>query len=288
MANLVLGTATFGSEYGIANKGRRVSSQTVQDIIKTAETLGIVDFDTAPAYGPAEALLGEFLDPKSFPKVSSKISKENCKSVTLMISSVKETLRRSKVEMLENLYLHDSEILSEIGAQEAISGLVEIKNLGLAKNIGISTYELTTLLRYKERFPQLTAFQVPENILDRRMFHSQDLLDLSKNGNKFIVRSIFLQGLLLMPLGDIPIKLERAIPAISGLRAFSDSMGISLLAVCLGYGQLIPWASGIVIGAVSQEQLQEIVDAKEPLPKEWESELQKLPEDVVDPREWTK
>jgi len=288
MVNLVLGTATFGTGYGIANKGKRVNSETVRDIIKTAEKLGIVDFDTAPAYGPAEALLGEFLNPKFFPKVSSKISKENCKSVKLMILSVKETLRRSKVEILETLYLHDSEILSEIGAQETIVGLVEIKNLGLAKNIGISTYELSTLLRFKERFPQLNTFQVPENILDRRMFYSQDLLDLSKEGNKFIVRSIFLQGLLLMSLEDIPIELERAKLAISQLKAFSDSKAISPLALCPGYGQLIPWAAGVVIGAASAAELIEIVDAKELLPKEWESELQKLPEDLADPREWTK
>ena len=288
MVRLVLGTATFGTGYGIANKGIRVKTDTVQELIKTAEKLGIVDFDSAPAYGQAEELLGRFLDPKLSPRVSSKISREDCKSVKLMISSVRETLRRTNVATLENLYLHDSEILSEIGASEAISGLEEIKDLGLAKNVGISAYELESLLRFKERFPQLKAFQVPENILDRRMFYSQDLLDLSKEGNTFIVRSLFLQGLILMSPEDIPTELEAAKMAIFKLRSFSDSNFISPLSICLGYGRLIPWASGLVIGAVSSTQLQQIVEAKNSLPKEWESEIQILPEEIVDPRLWTK
>lgn len=288
MVRLVLGTATFGTGYGIANKGIRTNSNTVQELIKTAEKLGIVDFDTAPAYGLAEDLLGKFLDPKLSPKVSSKISRENCKTVKLMISSVRDTLRRTNVDTLENLYLHDSEILSEIGSSEVISGLDEIKSLGLANNIGISVYELDSLLRFKDRFPQLKVFQVPENILDRRMFNSQDLLDLSNEGDIFIVRSLFLQGLILMSPEDIPTELEVAKAAISRVNAFSDSRLISPLAICLGYGQLIPWASGLLIGAVNSTQLQQIVDAKTSLPKEWESEIQILPDEIVDPRLWTK
>jgi hypothetical protein len=205
-----------------------------------------------------------------------------------MISSVRDTLRRTNVDTLENLYLHDSEILSETGASEVISGLDEIKNLGLVNNIGISVYELDTLLRFKNRFPQLKVFQVPENILDRRMFNSQDLLDLSKEGDTFIVRSLFLQGLILMSAEDIPVELEKAKTAIFKLQAFSDSRLISPLAICLGYGQLIPWASGLLIGAANSSQLQQIVEAKTSLPKDWESEIQILPEEVVDPRLWTK
>ena len=288
MVRLVLGTATFGTGYGIANKGNQVKSDTVQELIKTAEKLGIVDFDTAPAYGLAEELLGRFLDPKLSPMVSSKISSKDCRSVRLMISSVRETLCRTNVATLENLYLHDSEILSEIGANEAISGLEEIKHLGLAKNVGISAYELESLLRFKDRFPQLKAFQVPENILDRRMFNSQDLLDLSKEGDTFIVRSLFLQGLILMSPEDIPTELEPARAVISKLRAFSDFNSISPLSICLGYGRLIPWASGLVVGAVNSTQLQQIVEAKTSLPKEWETEIQILSEEIADPRLWTK
>jgi aryl-alcohol dehydrogenase-like predicted oxidoreductase len=288
MIRLVLGTATFGTGYGIANQGIRINPNTVQELIKTAEKFGITDFDTAPGYGLAEDLLGKFLSPKLSPKISSKISKENCKSVILMIASVKETLRRTNVDTLENLYLHDSELLSETEATEAMSGLDEIKNLGLAKNVGISTYDLDTLLRFKDRFPQLTAFQVPENILDRRMINSQALFDLSNEGNTFFVRSLFLQGLILMSPEEIPKELKAAKMTILKLRAFSDSNSISPLAICLEYGRLIPWASGLVIGALNSTQLQQIVRAKISLPKEWETEIPILPDEIVDPRLWTK
>ena len=57
---MVLGTAQFGMDYGIANLNGKLSKDMVFRILACAWEKGIRRFDTAPGYG-SEALLGEFI-----------------------------------------------------------------------------------------------------------------------------------------------------------------------------------------------------------------------------------
>ena len=286
MVNLILGTATFGTGYGVANGGKTLEKETVREIVVTAQELGINEFDTAPAYGTAEIQLGDFLNQSSQPKISSKISKENANSVKLMLASVKETLFRAKVKKLENLYLHDPDALSGVYSSETVAGLKEIITLGLANRVGVSVSSPQALLRAKELSPGLTVFQVPENICDRRMLNSTELVDLKNEGNQFIVRSIFLQGLLLMSPAEISTKLREARSAVLQLRTLADSNNALPLDLCLAYGQTIPWANGVIVGAADSVQLRQTVESKVQLPTAWESEINVLPEALLDPRQW--
>lgn len=286
MVNLVLGTATFGTGYGIANKGLKLGGDSVSDILATAQALGINDFDSAPAYGAAERMLGEYLDHERKPRVSSKISIESSKSVELMLASVKSTLQRTRVSKLANLYLHDPDALSNSGARETITGLRELIEMNLVDRVGVSVYSLDSLLKAKELFPQLSVFQVPENICDRRLLNSKELMDLHHEGNHMVVRSVFLQGLLLMPPNEIVLSLGEARRVILQLRALALSCNVSVLNLCLGYSRLIPWANGIVVGVTSAEQLREIIEADKALPEDWRSKIDSLPENILDSRRW--
>ena len=58
---LVLGTAQFGSDYGVANKVGKPNKQEIFKILTSAWESGIRKYDTAPDYGPSEAILGEFI-----------------------------------------------------------------------------------------------------------------------------------------------------------------------------------------------------------------------------------
>ena len=57
---MVLGTAQFGMDYGIANINGKPKKKEVFDILDLAWKKGIRRFDSAPGYG-SEALLGEFI-----------------------------------------------------------------------------------------------------------------------------------------------------------------------------------------------------------------------------------
>ena len=193
MVNLILGTAAFETGYGIANQRIKLDSEAIRGIIATAQNHGIREFDTAPVYGGAESQLGLLLNHELGPKISSKISKEDAGSVKSMLESVKKTLLRTKVARLTNLYLHDADALIGPTLSETTAGLKELIGLGLVERVGVSAYSLQSVLRAKELIPELSVFQVPENICDRRMLNSKDLVDLEREGNHFIVRSIFLQ-----------------------------------------------------------------------------------------------
>ena len=286
MVKFILGTATFGTSYGVANKGIILENEEVGEIVALAQSFGINDFDTAPNYAGAETQLGEFLDLHSQPKVSSKISKENSNSAKLMLASVKETLLRTRVRKLENLYLHDPDALSRKEASETIAGLKEIIELGLANRVGVSVYSLHALLRAKETFSGLTVFQVPENICDRRLLKSSELSDLLSQGDRLIIRSIFLQGLLVMSPEEVSLKFKGAKGSVSQLSALANSCGVLPLDFCLAYGRSIPWASGIIIGAANASQLRQAIESKVELPTDWESLIDTLPAEILDPRQW--
>jgi aryl-alcohol dehydrogenase-like predicted oxidoreductase len=286
MTNLILGTATFNNKYGISNADKVQGRRQIREIIITAQRLGINEFDTAPAYGNAEYFLGRFLSKEIEAKVSSKISIDNSTSVNLILNSVKKSLMKTKTKKLKNLFLHAPEVLFSAKAKETINGLKEALALDLTERIGASVYSLDTLLRVKEIFPELNTFQVPENICDQRMLNSKHILDLSEENNTFIVRSIFLQGLLLMPLSDIPKYLVKSKNSLLHLDAFSKSLDVSRLDLCLAYGKAIPWASGLIVGAASPSQLQEIIKSNIGLPKEWYTKIYTLPDGILDPRRW--
>ena len=284
MLNLILGTATFGTTYGISNGGLATSQSDVKKILEFAQRAGISDFDTAPAYGPSEELLGLNLDYSLGPRVSSKISRSEMNSVQDMVASVQASLRRTKANRLETIYLHDQSSLFDI--RHAITGLNEIVSMGLAERVGVSVYSLSALIEAKKKCPELSVFQIPENICDRRSKDSSVLEKLFLDGNIIIVRSIFLQGLLLMSPAEIPNFLESAKPSIVRLRRFAELNSVSPLDLCISYGHDIAWASGLIIGATSVMQLQETINSNTSLPSNWESEIEMLPHGILDPRTW--
>jgi hypothetical protein len=111
-------------------------------------------------------------------------------------------------------------------------------------------------------------------------------MDLHDQGDQIIVRSVFLQGLLLMPLSKIPGKFSVVRNAVSQLCAAATSCDVSVLDICLGYAKAIPWSSGIVIGVASVEQLIQVAESDFQFPENWDFSIDRLPENILDPRKW--
>ena len=62
MADLCLGTVQFGMNYGINNTLGQPSEEDVFEMLDTAIKNGIHVFDTAKAYGTAEAVLWHYFE----------------------------------------------------------------------------------------------------------------------------------------------------------------------------------------------------------------------------------
>jgi aryl-alcohol dehydrogenase-like predicted oxidoreductase len=283
--NLILGTATFGTKYGIANQSKSLSDLEAVDILEEAKRLNIGFLDTAPAYGDAESIVGNFHRTNNTFEVISKISEVHDFSSSRLINQIRESATALKLPKFSAVLFHKPEVLTKYPKEEINRAIERILGSGLVESLGASVYEEEEIRFISRNFPGITLFQVPENIMDRRLLNSSLLMRLAAQGIKFHVRSIFLQGLLLMEMEDIPTALSKAKNGLSELYKFSELRGVSIFDLCLNYSSRIEWASGVVVGVNSQKHLQEIVNFKEYV-FDLESLPSPFPKSITDPREW--
>ena len=285
MSKFILGTANFSGDYGIAQKSHLEIEQ-IEKILSFAQVNNLNHFDTAKSYGDTQKILGNFLDYSNRVQLDSKIGNRECGTVESILESVQKSLDELKTTKLSTLYLHDANSLLGNNKSATKTGLTKILDMGLADHIGVSVYKLNDLLECKKALPDLSRFQVPENICDRRLFHSEELLELSKENNEINVRSIFLQGLLLLPVEAIPKGLGESNKSINDLELYSKKEAVTRIDLCIAYAKSISWASKIVVGVESINQLKAILDSNYKLSGEWEKNISIVGEMIADPRKW--
>lgn len=258
---LALGTVQFGLPYGIANRSGQVSSDEAAKILARAWAAGIDTLDTAIAYGESELRLGE-IGVRQW-RVISKLPAmpEKCRDVGAWVrESVQGSLQRLRIPRLGGLLLHRSQQLLGAQGDALYEALVAVKDQGEVGKIGVSIYgpeELDTLWpRY-----QLDVVQAPFNVIDRRLLTSGWLSRLRQAGLEVHVRSVFLQGLLLMEPANRPAAFDRWQPLWRQWHRWLDGQALTPLQGCLGYAMSQPEVDHVVVGVDSVTQLQEILSA---------------------------
>lgn len=286
MRSLILGTAAFQQSYGISNGVEERSYSEIQELLKFSQAHGINSFDSAPTYAPAEELLGNYLDHSLEPKVSTKVDSKACNSVNEIIASVQMSIQKLRVEFLETLYIHDPASISNIQKIQIRDALIELKAMGLIENIGFSAYTMADVLQGIDAIPEINTIQVPENLADQRLFHSPELSCLKTEGISFVVRSVFLQGLLLMSPNKIPNNLFVFQSFLDQLISIAIEEECTVLELCLDYVSKIPWASHTLVGALNSRQIEEILHSRTVLPSDWQEKIKPIHSSLVDPRNW--
>lgn len=264
VSRLALGTAQFGLNYGIANQAGQVSVNDVASILKGASLAGIDTLDTAIAYGDSEERLGQIgVNPwqivsklPKFPQLPDKLTDAG----KWVRASVMGSIERLNVSCLGGLLLHHPADL--LGSQgEALYGaLAELKSLGLVRKIGISIYqpdELDTLFEHMT----FDVVQAPFNILDRRLMDSGWFGKLHELGVELHVRSVFMQGLLLMPATLRPAKFQRWQPLWDEWDRWLSVHQLTPVQACLRYALSFNEIERVIVGVDSPEQLNEIIAA---------------------------
>jgi aryl-alcohol dehydrogenase-like predicted oxidoreductase len=286
MQRLILGTAVFAPGYGISKLGSILSERQGLALLEAALSLGIQDFDTAPSYGNAEKMLGFAKKAGHNFDLSTKISYEACLNPKNIENFITESLKRLQVSQIEILYLHDEKSLLEEDANLLIKELENLRKCGLFKKLGVSIYTEASLKFLMQKFQQIDVFQVPENICDRRLRESSISQEMIDDHREYIIRSVFLQGLLLMPSCDIPNYLSETRTTVESLQIFAERKRMTVLDLCLAYVRDIPWCNGILIGASSPHELTQIVESQGKLPQNWDQEVKTISEKFIDPRNW--
>jgi len=282
---IVLGSAQFGLNYGISNKKGKTTLREVELILDYAFSKGIETIDTASSYGDAETILGKFNLGKDF-KIYSKISSiKNQPNVEDFISEqIFNSLELLKIDCLEGVFLHRPNDLLSDDSYKMIETLDKCVSDSLIKSYGISIYESKDLDSLN-RYSNLSLLQVPRNILDRRFSREEIKQRFTKNNIKFFVRSVFLQGLLLM---DIDLQ-KRKFPNYSKLwnkwNLWLEEQNISAVEACLSFFHSDQDYDKLIVGVESKKQLQQILnidhsDKKVPNFKNF------IDEKIINPSKW--
>jgi L-glyceraldehyde 3-phosphate reductase len=278
---LALGTANLGQRYGISNKVQ-VSTTEAIEIIQFAYSQGFRDFDTAPEYGCAEELIKKSLIGGES-RIQIKIPAQIGSGIQEIAGTVERSLRNLNLEKVDTIFFHDPKFYNSNNFPNVVESLI---NEGYSTNIGVSCYSAQDVIESYKKCKQLNSFQVPENILDRRILRNSYILKLADDGCKFQVRSAFLQGLLLTNPDQFPDNLDSCRKSVKLLHNFAISHNVNLIQLLLSYAMQIKWADSVVVGANSVEQVKELADAAGSLLEvDWE-QFESIPEPLIDPRNW--
>jgi len=293
--NLVLGTAQLGLPYGIANQTGQPDQNIATAIIHEAWKNGIREFDTAQAYGNSEQVLGKALgelgissEAKIITKFDPGLDHLNAK---IMSRALYRSLQQLGVSSLFGIMLHREEMLSlwDKGLAEVIYSLI---SSGKVKKIGVSVYTPDRAIEVLST-DGINIVQLPTNILDRR-FENAGVFKLADEKKKTIyIRSIFLQGMILMNPREIPAKMAFARPVIEKLVSLSNDSGLSRQEMALGYIKSEMPNADIIFGAETPEQVRENVEAwKKKMPESLGNKVRALfanvDERILNPSLWPK
>ena len=196
--NLGLGTAQFGLEYGVSNSAGAPNLQVVSEILELATQSGVEILDTAAAYGDAEQVLGQ-VGVDDF-KVVTKFM-PFCGSVPTiaeLISEIQSSCLRLKTDKLHGVMFHRASDLLTFSIQDYQILLENIRDLNLVEKLGVSVYKVSELEKIVCRGYPFDLVQIPLNIIDRSFIKSGFLRKLKSLGIEIHVRSVFMQGLLLL------------------------------------------------------------------------------------------
>jgi aryl-alcohol dehydrogenase-like predicted oxidoreductase len=285
---VALGTVQFGQSYGIANLGGRVSEDVARLMLLQARAHGLDMLDTAVAYGVSEARLGA-IGVASFNVVTKipamPVAIENVSG--WVQGQVRASLDRLRLSELYGVLLHYPLQLLEARGAELFRALLSLRESGLIKKIGFSIYSPAELDSLIPRYPP-DIVQAPLNLVDRRMQRT-GWLDRLKNSNVEIhSRSVFLQGLLLIPRPAFPPKFAPWRELFTFWHDWLDQQGESAVRACLAFPMSFPEIDRIVVGADSLAQLNEIVLAAQGVSCLAGPDLTCNDEKLINPACWSK
>jgi len=293
-ASIVLGTAQWGMDYGVANRTGPPDDRELARVLGVARQAGATRLDTAAAYGNSEERIGEALgaDPdwhvttKLDPRLASVAAPSDAQR--LVASGLAAALRRLGRSRLDAVLLHGKEQL-DVHRGAIWDALREARENALVGAIGISVADVHDVAACVE-CDGVEVVQLAVSLLDRRAADLGLLEAARERGVDVMGRSPFLQGAALLEPSSLPEHLEQLAEPISRVRAWCAERERELPATLLAWVLALPLA-GVVVGAERAGQLEQQLRAVTvPLTAGEHAELGSLvgalPDTILDPWRW--
>jgi aryl-alcohol dehydrogenase-like predicted oxidoreductase len=254
MSKLALGTVQFGLDYGITNQNGQVTIKEVKGILDFSKENGIDVLDTASGYGNSEKVLGE-VGVDNYQIITKTISLKN--GFDKVIDGFYQSLDDLSQKQVEGLLIHNIQDIENKQFSALFNKLNELKQQGLIKKIGFSTYTPEQVNFLLENF-DFNIIQVPFNVFDTRLIQSGQLQALKSKGVEIHARSVFLQGVLLDfdNLSDYFLTWKAQ---FTEYQAMVKNSGLSLLEYALNFVLSVQEIDRVLVGVNNEQQLREIV-----------------------------
>ncbi len=259
-SGLVLGCAQLGMLYGVANTTGQPDVRTALDLVGKALQGGIRAFDTAPAYGDSETVLGKCLAElgiretvEVYTKLPPDVDPANCAAV---LNCARRSIERLGVDSLAGILFHRESALElwNRGGQDSAQALLET---GLTRRVGVSCYGSDAAMNALGK-PLVDVLQVPANVLDRRF--ATVCRAATETDKVVMLRSVYLQGLLLLEPTLLPAKLSFASQKIREVRALAESFALPVRVLAVHYAKQAYPGTLVILGAETPEQVRQNTD----------------------------
>ncbi len=248
--NIIFGTAQFDKNYGLEKNNNSLSQKI--NFLNKIEQHNCYGIDTALAYKDAQKTIGDWIRfTNKKPRIYTKISNLNID--TNLDNLLARCLNELSIEALEGLFIHNQKEWKNNATREFASKTLE---KGLIKSFGMSIYDSSFIPIHQN----VQLLQVPGNIFNQEVLNSDQLNVFYENGGQIQVRSIFLQGLLLMDYKNLSSffeEIRKPLKLFHNIAKESNNHPISIASQCIL--KLYPKCK-LVIGANSTEQLKELLE----------------------------
>ncbi len=281
MAEIAIGTAQFGLDYGIANRHGRVTPEDAERILQRAHERGCEWIDTATAYGEAEQTLGKLEATRQF-KICSKVGANADGDPSMLRTELTESIERLGTT-IDVLLLHRSEWLRDDRASAVRKWADEERAAGRIGTFGVSVYGP------EEIRPALLAgvewVQLPLSVLGQSWLQDGHIDRLHDAGVKVQARSLLAQGIVAVAPEVLPDLLNSVRPHLKVLQAAAHQLNVTTVDLALGFAAQTS-IDMMVIGVETVAQLDACLDATtRSFDVEW-ADFACQDAQVLDPRFW--
>jgi aryl-alcohol dehydrogenase-like predicted oxidoreductase len=185
--------------------------------------------------------------PENFKNIENWINKE-----------IEGSLKRLRVKKLYAVLIHDSNLFINPNIDSIMKSLKKLQDRKLVQKIGISIYDLKILKKILKKYSCIKIVQVPLNLFNRQLITSGWIKKLNNMNIEVHVRSIFLQGLLLVDRKLIPKFFKSWMNKFKDLENWHINRKLDILTTCIKFVSNNNLIHKIVIGVENLNQLKQV------------------------------
>jgi aryl-alcohol dehydrogenase-like predicted oxidoreductase len=259
---IIIGTAQFGLNYGIANSKGKMKTNEIKKIIKYARTNNIKNIDTAHAYGDSEQRLGN-VGIKNFNVIVKLPATNPTQPYDQWVKkSIHSSFKKLKINKADTVLVHNAKfLLNPKMGKKIYEELKKFKNKNIINNIGVSIYSISDLKNIIKKF-SMDVVLISLNIFDQRILNKKIINTLKRKNIKIYTRSTFLQGLLLMSKNKIPTKFNKWKKKFDMWFRELENKKVSAYDACLDFVMKNKDVDKTLIGIDDFKQFKEIFEDK--------------------------